>query len=56
MQQFLAKQNIPVITQPPYSPDLILSDIWLFPALKIGLKGMRFAIMEDIKPNETTKL
>jgi hypothetical protein len=28
-----------VITQPPYSPDLVPSDSWLFPALKLGLKG-----------------
>jgi hypothetical protein len=26
VQQFLAEKNIPVITQPPYSPDLVLSD------------------------------
>jgi hypothetical protein len=30
VQQFLTKENIPVITQPPYSPDLTLSDFWLF--------------------------
>jgi hypothetical protein len=28
-----------VITQPPHSPDLAPSDFWLFPALKMGLKG-----------------
>jgi hypothetical protein len=32
MQQFLS-------SQPPYSPDLALSDVWLFPTLKMGLKG-----------------
>jgi hypothetical protein len=47
---------IPVITQPPYSPDLAPSDFWLFPTLKMGLKGTRFATMEDIKSNATTDL
>jgi hypothetical protein len=46
--QFLAKKSIPVITQPPHSPDLAPSDFWLFPTPKMGLKGTRFATM-DIK-------
>jgi hypothetical protein len=51
MQQFFADAdtNIPVITQPPHSPDLAPSDIWVFPALNMGLNGARSAIMEDIK-------
>jgi hypothetical protein len=47
---------IPVITQPPHSPDLPPSDVWLFPALKVDLKGTRFATTEDIKSNATAKL
>jgi hypothetical protein len=50
------RKSIPVITQPPYSPDLALSDFWLFPTLKIRLKGTRFATMEDIKSNATAEL
>ena len=49
MQQFLAEKSTPVITQPPYSPDLAPSDFWLFPILKMGLKGTRFETMEDIE-------
>jgi hypothetical protein len=49
VQQFLAEKSIPVITQSPYSSDLALSDFWLFPTLKMGIKGTRFATMEDIK-------
>jgi hypothetical protein len=49
MQQFLAEKSIPVVTRPPYSPDLAPSDFWLFPTLKMGLKGTRFATMEDIE-------
>jgi len=51
--QFLAEESILVITQPPYSPDLAPSDFWLFPSLKMGLKGPRFATMEDIEWNAT---
>ncbi|PNF22340.1 hypothetical protein B7P43_G18376 [Cryptotermes secundus] len=56
VQQFLAEKSIPVITQPPYSPDLAPSDFWLFPTPKIGLKGTRFATTEDIKLNATVEL
>jgi len=56
VQQFLAEKSIPVITQPPYSSDLAPSDFWLFPTLKMGLKGMHFATMEDIKSNEMFEL
>ena len=56
VQQFLADKSIPVITQSPYSPDLAPSDFWLFPTQKMGLKGKRFATMEDIKSNATAEL
>jgi hypothetical protein len=32
MQQFLEKKQIPIIPQPPYSPDLILCNFQLFPS------------------------
>jgi histone-lysine N-methyltransferase SETMAR len=56
VQQFHAEKSIPVITQPPYSPDLAPSDFWLFRTLKMGLKGTRFTTMEDIKSNATANL
>jgi hypothetical protein len=56
VQQFLAEKSIPVTTQPPYSPDLAPSDFWLFSTLKMGFKGARFEIMEDIKSNVTAEL
>jgi len=55
VQQFLAEKSIPFFTQPPYSPDLAPSDFWLFPTLRMGLKGTRFATMED-KSNATAEL
>ena len=56
VQQFLTEKNIPVIPQPSYSLDLALSDFWLFPTLKMGLKGTYFATMEDIKSNAMAEL
>jgi len=50
----LHRASIPVITQPPYSPDLAPSDFWLFPALKMDLKGTRFATTESIKCDDRT--
>jgi hypothetical protein len=48
VQQFLAEKNIPIITQPLYSPDLAPSGFWLFPT--------RFATMEDISLNVMAEL
>jgi transposase len=42
VQAFLAKHHITQVYQPPYSPDLALCDFWLFPNLKLPLKGRRF--------------
>ena len=50
---FLAKHNIPLVRQAPYSPDMALCDFWLFPKLKIPLKGKRFESREDITRNAT---
>ena len=40
-QSFLAKHQIIQVIQPPYSPDLVLCNFWLFPKLKSPLKGKR---------------
>ena len=42
IQVFLASHGIPVIQQPPYSPDMAPCDFWFFPQLKTVLKGKRF--------------
>jgi hypothetical protein len=42
VKQFLAKNNIPIVPHLPYSPDLALSDFWLFPPLKTGLSRTSF--------------
>jgi len=48
-QQFLAANKIPVIPHPLYSPDLAPCDFFLFPKMKLKLKGRRFDTIEDIQ-------
>jgi hypothetical protein len=45
-QQFLAKNKIAVIPHPPYSPDLTPCDFFLFPKMKLKLKGCRLDNIE----------
>jgi hypothetical protein len=52
----LAKHNIPLIRQAPYSPDMAPCDFWLFPKLKMPLKGALFESREDIMRNATAQL
>ena len=40
--EFLAKKGIPVVPRPPYFPDLSPCDFFLFPKLKLYLKGRHF--------------
>jgi len=56
IQSFLAKHNIPLNRQAPYSPDMAPCDFWLFPKLKMLLKGTRFESREDIMRNATAQM
>ena len=56
IQVFLASHGIPVVQQPPYSPDMAPCDFWLFPQLKTVLKGKRFEDVDAIKKNVTSTL
>ena len=47
VQQFLAKNNMMVILHPPYSPNLVPRDFFLFPCMKCQMKGKCFA--EEVK-------
>jgi transposase len=49
VQHFLASKNMTVVPQPPYSPDLLPCDFFLFPKMKIKLKGQRFDTIEEIQ-------
>ena len=44
--QFLSNK-ITVCPHPPYSPDLALCDFWLFPKLKMAMKGKRFILFQN---------
>ena len=56
IRDFLAKNNIAVLEQPPYSPDLAPCDFFLFPKLKGIMKGMRFQDIQAIKRAVTKEL
>ena len=57
LQSFLGKHQITQVAQPPYSPDLVPRDFWLFPKLKSPLKGKRFQTVDDeIQENTTGQL
>jgi [histone H3]-lysine36 N-dimethyltransferase SETMAR len=54
--EYLAKHNVPLVPQPPYSPDLSPPDFFLFPRLKRFLKGHRFQDVSTIIENTTREL
>jgi len=54
--EFLAKKDIPVVPQPPYSPDLSRCDFFLFPKLKFYPKGRHFGTVENIEKAVTDEL
>jgi hypothetical protein len=47
--QFLVKLKMAVIPHPPYSSHLTPCDFFLFPKMKLKLKGCRFDTTEEIK-------
>ena len=49
VSQFLAKNNMTVIPHPPYLPDLAPCDFFLFPKLKLQMKGRTFDTTEEIQ-------
>ena len=56
---FLPKKMLqPFITPlpPPYSPDLSMPDYFLFPKLKMKLKGLHFADVAEIQEAVTDEL
>jgi len=48
-QWFLTDNNMTVVPHPPYLPDFAPSDFFLFPKLKMKLKGRRFHELEEIQ-------
>jgi len=56
IREFLAKENIPALPHPPYSPDLAPCDFYLFPKLKFKLKGHHLGTTEFIQKVVTDEL
>ena len=54
--EFLSKHETKVIAQPPYSPDLVPWDFFLFAKLKYLLRGTRNESIEAIKRNSLKEL
>lgn len=48
-REFLSQTGTTVAPHPPYSPDLAPCDFFLFPKLKMRLKGRRFNTVEEIQ-------
>jgi len=53
---FCQIKNITVCPHPPYSPDLALFDFWLFPKVKMTVKGKRFESIQGIEAAMTVQL
>ena len=56
VHQFMAQRGVPVLNHPPYSPDLVPADFFLFPRLKSIMKGTRFADVVAIQERVTAVL
>ena len=56
VKRYLAKNNIPVMEHPPYSPDLATCDVFLVPKIKSALKGIRFESVHAVKAKATQLL
>jgi hypothetical protein len=52
----VGQKKITVRQHPPYSTDLAPCDFWLFPKLKLTMKGKRFASIPEIEAATTTRL
>jgi histone-lysine N-methyltransferase SETMAR len=56
IHKFLSNKKNVLCLHPPYSPDVIPRGIWLFPKLKLSVKGKRFASIPEIEAATTTRL
>ena len=56
VSQFLNHKNVTTLYHPPYSPDLSPPDYFLFPKMKMKLKGLHFADVAEIQEAVTDKL
>ena len=56
VQELLARKQVCMLHHPPYSPHLSPCDYFLFPKLKLPLKGRLFEDVQDIQAAVTSSL
>jgi transposase len=56
VRQFLTQKTITTLYHTPYSPDLSPPDHFLFPKLKMKLKGLHFEDVAEIQEKVTDEL
>ncbi|GBM51071.1 Histone-lysine N-methyltransferase SETMAR [Araneus ventricosus] len=56
VKKYLAIHSVTTLEHPPYSPDLAPADFYVFPRLKIKLKGHRFVDSDEVTENATKQL
>lgn len=56
VRDYLTKNNVNIVPQAPYSPDMAPCDFFLFPKLKLPLRGKHFQSIEVIKENSKKEL
>ena len=49
VREFLTKNNVATVPHPAYSPDLAPCDFYVFPKMKLRLKGRCFASIEEVQ-------
>jgi transposase len=54
--QLLTQKMLQLVIPPTYSPDLSPPDYFLFPKLKMNLKGLHFADVAEIQESITDEL
>jgi transposase len=55
VSEFLTKQGIPMLSHPPYSPDLAPADFFLFPKLKIVMNEIQGCFIDPADCDERTE-
>jgi hypothetical protein len=56
VRDFLVRKGITVFDHPSYSPDLAPADFWLFPKVKLVMKGDHHDTIQDIQRESTAVL
>ncbi|GBM84179.1 hypothetical protein AVEN_61028-1 [Araneus ventricosus] len=56
VQKYLARHSVTTLEHPPYFPDIAPADVYLFPRLKMKLKGHRSVDSDEVIENVTKQL